>query len=150
VLLAESINAVRKGRLDPRVSNAVGYLAGVLQRALEQGPTEERLARLETILGLAGNSQKGKPPVEVTTEYVTNLLTRIERVEKAAAAQSIFSPDCICFAKNEPPFFCFLIEEQFAAKVKCPLHCERFKPITFRIYVGKWRRIGLDVSRKSH
>src|SRR5438105_1403874 len=57
-LLAESINAVRKGRLDPRVSNAIGYLAGILLRALEQGPTEERLARVEIILGLASDSQK--------------------------------------------------------------------------------------------
>ena len=70
------------------------------------------------------------------------LLARIERVEKAAEAQSIFSPDCICFPANEPHFFCFLIEEQFAAKVKCPLHGERFKPIRFHIYVGKWRREG--------
>jgi len=70
------------------------------------------------------------------------LLAQIERVEKAAEAQSIFSPDCICFPKNQPPFFCFLIEEQIAAKVKCPLHGERFKPIRFRIYVGKWRREG--------
>ena len=72
LLLAESINAVRKGQLDPRVSNAIGYLAGILVRALEQGPTEDRLARLETILGLAGNSQTGKLHREVAKEHATN------------------------------------------------------------------------------
>jgi hypothetical protein len=72
LLLAESINAVRKGRLDPRVSNAIGYLAGILLRALEQGPTEDRLARLETSLGLAGNSQTGKLHMEVAKEHAMN------------------------------------------------------------------------------
>jgi len=49
-LLAESINQVRKGQLDPRVANAVGYLANVLIRALEQGEVEARLAALEAAL----------------------------------------------------------------------------------------------------
>jgi hypothetical protein len=31
------------------------------------------------------------------------------------------------------------LEEQIAAKVRCPLHGDRFKPI-FHIYVPKWRR----------
>ena len=64
--------AVRKGQLDPRVSNAIGYRAGILLRALEQGPTEERLAKLETILGLASNSQTGKLHMEVAKEHATN------------------------------------------------------------------------------
>ena len=34
----------------------------------------------------------------------------------------------------------FLLEEQIAAKVKCPLHGERFKQLQFRIYVAKWLR----------
>jgi hypothetical protein len=51
VLLADSINRLRRGDLDPRVANAMGYLASVLIRALEQGPVEERLANLEAILG---------------------------------------------------------------------------------------------------
>jgi len=72
LLLAESINAVRNGRLDPRVSNAIGYLTGILLRALEQGPTEDRLARLETILGLAGNAQTGKLHMEIAKEHATN------------------------------------------------------------------------------
>lgn len=49
-LLANSINQLRRGQLDPRVANSVGYLASVLLRALEQGSVEERLAQLEAIL----------------------------------------------------------------------------------------------------
>lgn len=48
-LLGDSINRLRRGELDPRVANAIGYVASVLLRALEQGPIEERLAKLETI-----------------------------------------------------------------------------------------------------
>lgn len=57
-LLAESINAVRKGHLDSRVANAVGYLCQVLLRALEQGPMEERMMRIEKalVLGLTPGS----------------------------------------------------------------------------------------------
>ena len=54
-LLADSINQLRRGQLDPKVATGVGYLSTVLLRALEQGPTEQRLAHLESILG-KGNS----------------------------------------------------------------------------------------------
>jgi hypothetical protein len=50
-LLSESINHLRRGQLDPRVANAVGYLSGILLKALEQGRTEERLSHLEAVLG---------------------------------------------------------------------------------------------------
>jgi hypothetical protein len=50
-LLADSINQLRRGQLDPRVANAMGYLATVLLRALEQGPLEERLTKIEELLG---------------------------------------------------------------------------------------------------
>lgn len=46
-LLSITINDVRKGRLDPKIANTVGYLAGVLVRAIEVGDLEERLAALE-------------------------------------------------------------------------------------------------------
>ncbi len=45
-LLADSINRIRRGQLDPRVANAMGYLTGVLLRALEQGPVESAWPRL--------------------------------------------------------------------------------------------------------
>jgi len=50
VLLAETINQVRRGQIDPRISNAVGYLAGILLRAKEKDELEQRLARLESVL----------------------------------------------------------------------------------------------------
>ena len=53
-LLADSINRLRRGELDPKVANAVGYLASVLLRALEQGPIEERLAQVEAVLAKNG------------------------------------------------------------------------------------------------
>lgn len=46
-LLAETIHQVRTGQVDPRIANAVGYLASVMVRALEVGELEERLAAIE-------------------------------------------------------------------------------------------------------
>jgi len=71
---------------------------------------------------------------------IRTLLKRIEKAEKALKAQSIFSPDCICFPEKEKPFFCKPHEEKIAAKVKCPLHGERFKQPIFHVYVSKWLR----------
>jgi hypothetical protein len=56
-LLSDSTNRLRRGQLDPRVANAMGYLTSVLLRALEQGPVEERLAKIEATL--AANAQQG-------------------------------------------------------------------------------------------
>jgi hypothetical protein len=64
---------------------------------------------------------------------------RLERAEQMAKRMGTVSPECLCFPVNEPPFFGFPIEEQIAAKVKCPLHGERFKPL-YHIYVPGWRR----------
>jgi hypothetical protein len=71
-----------------------------------------------------------------------NLLARIENAERVADAAMgpSFSGGCICFPRNEPPEFGWLIEEQIAAKVKCPIHGERFKTPRFHIYVAKWLR----------
>ena len=49
-LVEESINDVRAGRVDVRVANAVGYLANIAIRAIEQGDLAERLAALEAVL----------------------------------------------------------------------------------------------------
>lgn len=49
-LISETINQVRKGQIDPRVANAVGYLANVLIRAVEQGDMERRLDDLEAVV----------------------------------------------------------------------------------------------------
>ena len=37
----------QRGQLDPRVANAMGYLASILLKALENGRIEDRLAHLE-------------------------------------------------------------------------------------------------------
>jgi hypothetical protein len=64
-------------------------------------------------------------PLEIGIHQIMTtrtLLKRLEKVEEALKAQSIFSQDCICFPEKEQPFFCSPSEEPVAAKVKCPLH----------------------------
>jgi hypothetical protein len=46
-LLGETINQVRRGEIDLRVSNAIGYLSGILLSAIDKGSFEARLAALE-------------------------------------------------------------------------------------------------------
>ena len=46
-LLAGAINQVRRGQLDPRVGNTLGFLAATLLKALETGSLEARLSALE-------------------------------------------------------------------------------------------------------
>jgi hypothetical protein len=57
-LLSDSINRLSRGQLDPRVANAMGYLTSVLLHSIEQGPVEERLAKIEA--ALAANAQQAK------------------------------------------------------------------------------------------
>jgi hypothetical protein len=56
-LLAESINQVRRGQLDARVANTIGFLAGILLKALEQSRVEEGLSHLEAIVGCRKETQ---------------------------------------------------------------------------------------------
>jgi hypothetical protein len=65
---------------------------------------------------------------------------RLGRAEEAAKTQLKFSAECICFPEREQPFFNWPSEERIAAEVKCPLHGERFRPMTFFVYVSKWHR----------
>ena len=51
-LITDSINQLRRGQLDPRVANGVGYLASVLLRSMEQGLMEQRISKLEWSLGM--------------------------------------------------------------------------------------------------
>jgi hypothetical protein len=71
-----------------------------------------------------------------------NLMARIENAERIADATlgQTFSGGCICFPKDDPPWFGWPIEEQVAARLKCPLHGERFKRSHFYIYVAQWLR----------
>ena len=82
-------------------------------------------------------------PLEIGIHQIMTtrtLLKRLEKVEEALKAQSIFSQDCICFPEKEQPFFCSPSEEPVAAKVKCPLHGNRFNQPVFHVYVSQWRR----------
>ncbi len=49
-LLGDTIRHVRTGQLDPKVANTVGYLAGILLKAVEVGELESRLATLESAI----------------------------------------------------------------------------------------------------
>lgn len=53
-LIGDTINRVRKGTLDPRVANTIGYLSSIALRGIEVGELEERLARLETAVNVPG------------------------------------------------------------------------------------------------
>lgn len=46
-LLADTIDEVKTGKVDPKVANATGYLVGIMVRVLEYDALEERLAALE-------------------------------------------------------------------------------------------------------
>lgn len=49
-LIADTISRVRKGTLDPRVANTIGYLSSVAIRGLEVGELERRLEHLESVV----------------------------------------------------------------------------------------------------
>jgi hypothetical protein len=49
-LLEETINRVRRGPFDLRAANAIGFLAGILLKAIDSGRIEDRLAHLEAVL----------------------------------------------------------------------------------------------------
>jgi hypothetical protein len=58
-LLEETINRVRQGPFDLRAANAIGFLASVLLRSLEQGPIEKRMAKIEATLTANASQTKG-------------------------------------------------------------------------------------------
>jgi hypothetical protein len=55
-LLSDCINRLRRGQLDPRVANSMGYLASVLLKALDQR-LEDRLAHLEAVICDKGETE---------------------------------------------------------------------------------------------
>lgn len=50
ILLEATINRIREGPFDLRAANAIGFLSGILLKALERSRIEERLASLELIM----------------------------------------------------------------------------------------------------
>jgi hypothetical protein len=49
-LISDTINQVRKGKIDPRVANSVGFLANILLKAVERNKLETRIEQLEALL----------------------------------------------------------------------------------------------------
>jgi hypothetical protein len=49
-LLCQTINQVRRGEIDPRVANAVGYLSNIVLAATAQRDLETRIAELESLV----------------------------------------------------------------------------------------------------
>lgn len=50
LLLADTINKVRAGKMDTRIATTLGYLAGNLIKALEVSDLEERFERVEKLV----------------------------------------------------------------------------------------------------
>jgi hypothetical protein len=73
-------------------------------------------------------------------EEPVTLRTRVERLEAEllGKAVKVGSPTCICFPANEEPVFRTSEDRAAAAKVKCPLHGERF-PHRIDVFVAGWR-----------
>ena len=70
-LLGVTINQVRRGQIDPRVSNAVGYLSGMLLKAFEIGSLEDRISALETA---TRNQPQSPPPLDLEGyEFITEV-----------------------------------------------------------------------------
>ena len=53
-LISETINQVRRGQIDPKVGNCVGYLLNIGLKALDQGDVEKRLEDLEALVAKQG------------------------------------------------------------------------------------------------
>src|SRR5262249_38676284 len=85
-----------------------------------------------------------------STPMTESLMNRIERAEAAARGQSRFLPQCICFPEKEQPFFHWPVEQLIAARVKCPLHGDRFTPVHFFVYVAEWLREKRQVLLQAH
>lgn len=49
-LISQTINQVRKGQIDPRIANSVGFLANILIKAVERDKLETRIEKLEALL----------------------------------------------------------------------------------------------------
>ena len=65
-LLGETINQVRRGEIDLRVSNAIGYLSGILLGAIEKSSYEDRLAALEAAVA---NPPKAQSPFDEESAF---------------------------------------------------------------------------------
>lgn len=64
-LIVTTINDVRKGRIDPKIANTIGFLAGVAIKAFEVGELEARLNELESAVSRTRPSSDEAPWTEI-------------------------------------------------------------------------------------
>lgn len=60
-LLVQTINQVRKGEIDPRIANSVGFLTNILMKALDHHEIENRIEQLEALLRVQSTTISLKP-----------------------------------------------------------------------------------------
>jgi hypothetical protein len=70
-LLEETINRVRQGPFDLRAANAIGFLAGILLKAIDSGRIEDRLAHLEAVLAHTTETETEAFDFRPTNEGIT-------------------------------------------------------------------------------
>ncbi len=71
-LLEETINRVRHGPFDLRAANAIGFLAGILLKAIDSGRIEDRLAHLEAVLTQTTETETEAFDFRPTKEGITH------------------------------------------------------------------------------
>jgi hypothetical protein len=71
-LLEETINRVRQGPFDLRAANAIGFLAGILLKAIDSGGIEDRLAHLEAIVAQTTETETEAFDFRSTVEGITH------------------------------------------------------------------------------
>jgi hypothetical protein len=67
VLLALTINQTRRGELDPKVANAVGYLASVQLKALSESDLARKVDQLQEMVERVERDHSGNSPACRTT-----------------------------------------------------------------------------------
>jgi hypothetical protein len=77
-VVGQTLNQVRRGELNTRAANTIGYLSSVALRVIDSTPIEERLARIEAKLGLGSSPQTA---FEELQRDETNLPTQEAQVE---------------------------------------------------------------------
>ena len=73
-LLSETINQVRRGEVDPKVANAVGYLGGLLMKAIHETEIEKR-----TVAEAAAAAARAAGPTAAEVREMLKRLTAEER-----------------------------------------------------------------------
>jgi hypothetical protein len=96
-LMGQTINQTRKGALEPRVANCIGYLASVLLRALESDKLVDRVEALEASKRNAdlaifrevyGNAHANRTDEEKRAEF-SKLMDKAAKIDPGAFANFV-------------------------------------------------------------